>query len=169
MEYIWLLLLVLFIIATVVALILRKSILLIFYKTPKAKTQIPAYYQLDYLSRDLDIVITNFQVEVVESKLNLHNNESILSYTISVKSKDGLTNIHVTNVYLSDRIEIDNDGKRYRIFSIFPNCILGSDSATQPNFTFTNQVKIKSTNWGQNKIQFTCSEFRQEVVLQQMK
>ncbi len=138
----------------------------------KPKIEIPVTYNIGWWSYQDDLTIDSLKVEIVESKLNLFNSKSLVSYSVYGKMKfnDGYWEANIENIHLSERIE--KDSLKTRIVEITP-IISVSEKDNQKGgfkkFNFKNEQTIISNGWGNNRIKFSCGNKEQIITLHQRK
>jgi hypothetical protein len=139
----------------------------------KPKLEIPVAYNIGWWSDQKALTVDSLQIDIVESKLNLFNSESLISYKVSGKlNYEGHWQPVIEEVHISERINLDTTLHCDRIIEITPviedkenkNSNGGSDK-----FEFKNEHKITSNHWGINRIKFICGQKEQIIELQQSK
>ncbi len=97
----------------------RKGIL---SKAPgKPNYEIPITYNIGWWSYQNDLIIDEFNVEIVESKLNLFNSKSLISYQIIGKIKyKGEWKPSIKRVHISERLNKDTTQNCQRVIEITP-------------------------------------------------
>jgi hypothetical protein len=149
----------------------RKGILSNEPRNPKI--EVPITYNVSWWSYQEDLVIENLEVNVIESKLNLFNSKSLISYTIKGKIKyDGHWKPYIKEVHISERINKDSVQNINRIIELTPIVKVENDESTNggiEEFEFKNEHMITSGNWGLNKIKLICGNKEAIIELQQRK
>jgi len=137
----------------------------------KPKIEIPVTYNIGWWPYQNDLTIDSLKIEIVESKLNLFNSKSLVSYSIYGKMKfDGNWEPKIESVHLSERIE--NDTLKNRIIEITPIISVTENDKLKDGikkFNFKNEHTIISNSWGNNKIKFICENKEQIIELRQRK
>lgn len=142
-------------------------------KTKRAKLSIPVTYTLGWWTNQKALEVVDLQIDIVESKLTLFSNTSLVSYKISGQ----LTNeTHwqalVSEVHISERINTDMSLDYDRIIEITP-VVKGKENKNINSgihsFSLSNQHCVASTKWGVNRIKFVCGSKEQIIELQQNK
>jgi hypothetical protein len=138
-----------------------------------AKLEIPITYNIDWWSDQKALVVDSLKVDIVESKLNLFNRKSLISYKVSGRlNYEGHWQPIIVEVHISERINLDTTLQYDRIIEIIPiikdkenkNSNGGSDK-----FEFKNEHLINSNQWGINRIKFICGKKEQIIELRQSK
>ena len=138
----------------------------------KPRIEIPVTYNIGWWSHQDDLTIDSLKVEIVESKLNLLNSKSLVSYSVfgKMRNNDGYWEPNIETIHLSERIE--KDSLKSRIIEITP-IISVSEKDNQKggvkNFNFKNEQTIISSGWGNNRIKFICGNKIQSITLHQIK
>lgn len=138
----------------------------------KPKIELPVLYNIGWWSHQDNLTIDSLKVEVIESKLNLFNSKSLVSYSVYGKMKfnDGHWEPNIENIHLSERIE--NDSLKNRIIEITPIISMSekdNEKSGVKKFHFKNEHTIISNGWGKNTIKFFCGNREQIIKLQQRK
>lgn len=138
----------------------------------KPKIEIPVTYNIGWWSYQDDLIIDSLKIEIIESKLNLFNSKSLISYSVYGKMNfdDGHWEPNIEQIHLSERIE--KDSLRNRIIEITPIIsVTEKDNSKKgvKKFKFTNQHTIISNGWGNNTIKFICGNKEQRIELIQRK
>ena len=138
----------------------------------KPKIEVPITYNIGWWSYQNDLTIDSLKLEIIESKLNLFNSKSLISYSAYGKMKfaTGHWEPKIESIHLSEIIE--KDSLKNRIIEITP-IISVSETDNQKGgfkkFNFKNEQTIISNSWGNNKIKFICGNKKQSIKLQQSK
>jgi hypothetical protein len=140
----------------------------------KPKIEIPVTYNVGWWWSQDHLAIDSLKIEIIESKLNVVNVTSLISYSVygKIKSDSGHWEPKIKEIHLSERIE--NDSLKNRIIEITPivsfsNTKKGNEKNGVKKFKFTNEHTIKSNDWGNNTIKFICGNKEQIINLQQRK
>lgn len=149
------------------------------------KNEIEVTYEIGWWSYQDELKIDSFQVQTIESKLNLFNSQSLISYTIKGKLigkkgwKPSVKKIHISERFIRyfDRdlhpyLEKDTNNLPEAIIEITP--IVGVKENDKYDgdtiqFNFTNELIVHSFHWGNNWIRFQTSEKYKDLILQQRK
>jgi hypothetical protein len=138
----------------------------------KPKVEIPVIYNIGWWSNQNNLIIDSLKIKIIESKLNLCNSKSLISYSVYGKMKFEEVNLEpvINEIHLSERIE--KDSLKNRIIEITP--IISDIEKDKPkngvkNFNFTNEHTILSNGWGTNTIKFICGDKVQIIKLHQRK
>jgi hypothetical protein len=139
----------------------------------KPKLEIPVTYNIGWWSDQKALTVDSLQVDIIESKLNLFNSKSLISYKVSgLLNYEGHWQPTISEVHISERINLDTTIHCDRIIEITPiiedkenkNAKGGSDK-----FEFKNEHTITSNHWGINRIKFICGQKEQTIELRQSK
>lgn len=138
----------------------------------KPKIEIPVTYNIGWWSNQNNLIIDSLKIKIIESKLNLFNSKSLISYSVygKIKFKEVNWEPVINEIHLSERIE--KDSLKNRIIEITP--IISDIEKDKPkngvkNFKFTNEHTILSNGWGTNTIKFICGDKEQIIKLHQSK
>ena len=137
------------------------------------KLAIPITYNIGWWSYQKAVSIDSLKVDIVESKLNLFNSKSLISYTvIGHLSYEGHWQPTIQEVHISERINLDTNLHCDRIIEITP--VINDKENKQVNggsekFEFKNEHTITSSHWGANRIKFICGPKEQTIELWQNK
>ena len=138
----------------------------------KPKIEIPITYNIGWWSYQDNLTIDSLKIEIIESKLNLFNSKSLISYSVygKIKFDDVHWEPNIEKIHLSERIE--KDSLKNRIIEITP-IISVTEKDNQKSgvkkFNFKNEHTIISNGWGNNTIKFICGNKEQIIKLQQRK
>ncbi|MWB92885.1 hypothetical protein GON26_00760 [Flavobacterium sp. GA093] len=136
-----------------------------------SKIEIPVTYNIGWWAYQDDLTIDSLKIVIIESKLNLFNSKSLISYSVYGKMKyDGHWEPEIKNVHLSERIE--KDSVKNRIIEITPIISVKENETLKggiKQFKFKNEHTIISNQWGNNTIKFICGNKEQIIILQQRK
>lgn len=149
----------------------RKSIL---SNEPRApKFEIPITYNIGWWSDQEALFINNLKVEIVESKLNLLNSKSLISYQVGGQlNYQGHWQPKIEEVHISERLNNDTTMNFDRIIEITPiikNTENRNVNGGSEKFEFKNEHTITSNHWGINRIKFVCGQKEQIIEVQQSK
>jgi len=137
------------------------------------RIEIPITYNVSWWSYQEDLAVEDFQADIVESKLNLFNSKSLISYKIKGKIKyDGHWKPNIKEVHISERINKDSTLNISRIIELTPIVEVKNDENANggiEDFEFTNEHMITSQNWGLNRIKIICGNKETIIELQQRK
>ena len=139
----------------------------------KPKIEIPITYNVSWWSYQEDLTIEDLKVDIVESKLNLFNSKSLISYKIKGEIKyDGHWKPYIKEVHISERINKDSFQNINRIIELTPIVKVENDENANggiKKFEFKNEHMITSGNWGLNRIKVICGNKEVIIELQQRK
>ncbi len=110
------------------------------------------------------------KIDIVESRLNLFNSKSLISYKVigHLENKD----YFIKEVHISERINLDTTLNCDRVIEITP--VIKDQESARVNsetdkFEFKNEHIINSNHWGINRIKFICGLKEQTIELHQIK
>ena len=156
--------------------------------------EIPVTYNIGWWSYQEALSIDSLNVEIIESRLNLFNGQSLVSYKVSGRlnyegswqprvNYEGYWQPYIKEVHISERLNsdapLDYDGTAEitplhfdRVIEITP--IIGVKRNKGANdgsemFEFKNEHIITSGQWGINRIKFVCGSKEQIIELRQGK
>lgn len=149
------------------------------------KNQIEAVTNIGWWAFQKDLKIDNFTVKIVESKLNLFNNYSLISYTVKGELKGSnqwkpyIGNVHISQRFIREYNRdlhpyLDKDTSKIpeAIIEITP-IVMTKDNKSYKGevikFNFTNELKIQSFHFGDNWIRFKCDSLQNDILLKQRK
>ena len=131
------------------------------------------------------LTVDTFQVELIESKLNLFNSKSLIRYTVkgrlSYKGhwKPSIKDIHVSQMFLRqyDRelhpyLDSDTAQTPEALISVTPVIKVTNDekyNGEELDFEFTNEIKLESFHWGNCWVRFQCGDKWTDLILEQRK
>lgn len=149
------------------------------------KNQIEAVTNIGWWAFQKDLKIDNFTVKIVESKLNLFNNYSLISYTVKGELKGSnqwkpyIGNVHISQRFIREYNRdlhpyLDKDTSKIpeAIIEITPIVMTKENKSYKGEvikFNFTNELKIQSFHFGDNWIRFKCDSLQNDILLKQRK
>lgn len=139
----------------------------------KAKYEVPITYNIDWWPYQDSLTIDSLDIKIIESKLNLFNSKSLISYQITgnIKYYDWILNLK--EVHISERINYDTTLNYDREIELTPiiESLKYKEDATREilKFNFRNEHIITSNHWGINRIKFICGDKEQIIELRQAK
>lgn len=149
----------------------RKGILSNEPRSPKI--EIPVTYNISWWAYQENLIIENFKIEIVESKLNLFNNKSLIAYTIKGKMKyEKQWKSYIGKIHISERLNKDSTQNINRIIELTPIVRVKNNKNANggvEEFEFKNEFIITSGNWGMNRIKFICGNKEEIIELVQRK
>lgn len=149
----------------------RKSILSTEPRRPKY--EIPVTYNIGWWSNQKALSVDSLKIEIVESKLNLFNSKSLISYqVIGELTYKGHWQPTIEEVHISERVNLDTTLNYDRIIEITPVIKDIENNKTNggtDRFEFINEHTIVSNHWGINRIKFICGQKEQIIELRQSK
>ncbi len=137
------------------------------------KLEIPITYNVGWWSAQEALSIDSLKIEIVESKLSLFNNKSLIAYEVSgqlLNKQDWEAGIK--EVHISERVNADTTLHCDRIIEITPVVKYKEHEKLKVNaerFKFRNEHTIVSSHWGVNRIKFICGKKEQIIELKQHK
>lgn len=173
------------ILAIIISLLLLVTLALYLYATDfgrrelltnapkKAKYEVPITYTTGWWAYQDSLSVNSLDVEVEESKLNVFNNRSLISYRISGEIKYAHWLLKIKEVHVSERMINDTTLNYNRIIELTPIvATVKQDKESKggvAKFNFKNEHLVYSTNWGTNRIKFVCGDREQIIELKQRK
>jgi hypothetical protein len=149
------------------------------------KNEIEETYNIGWWSNQETMKVDTFTVEIIESKLNLFNSFSLIKYTVQGELEDkGKWKPYISKVHISQRFVRKYDQKRHSYLDrdtiSTPEAIIEITPIIEEKenkrykgekipFKFTNELKIMSFHWGDNKVRIQCCNFHKDIILQQRK
>ena len=149
------------------------------------KNEIKETYNIGWWSYQETMQVEKFSVEIIESKLNLFNSTSLIRYTVQGELKQtGNWKLYVSAVHISERfirrynqklhpyLDKDTVQAPEAIIEITPVIVEKEDKKFKGEkipFKFTNELKIVSFHWGNNKVRIQCCDLQKDIILQQRK
>lgn len=138
----------------------------------KPKINTPISYKIDWWGYQDGLTIDSFELEIVESKLNLFNNKAIIKYKIEGKMKlHKVLKPYIENIYINERF-IERDGEKVVELIVQPIVSQRNDKkygGETIHFEVENEHLLNTYRWGKNHYIFRCLDFKRELVLQQSK
>ena len=146
---------------------------ILFPEPRRPKLEIPIIYNVGWWSSQKALSIDSLNVEIVESKLNLFNSKSLISYKVSGQlNYEGYWQPQIKEIHISERLNYDTTLHCDRIIEITP-IIKGKENKNvnggSDKFEFKNEHTITSNHWGINRIKFVCGQKEQIIELRQVK
>ncbi len=149
------------------------------------KLQIPETANIGWWAYQDALTVDTFQVELIESKLNLFNSKSLIRYTVkgqlSYKGhwKPSIKDIHVSQMFLRQYdkelhpyLDSDTAQTPEALISVTPVIKVMNDedyNGEELDFEFTNEIRLESFHWGNCRVRFQCSDKWKDLVLEQRK
>jgi hypothetical protein len=139
----------------------------------RPKLEIPVTYNISWWSNQKALTIDSLKIDIIESKLNLFNSKSLISYKVSGHlNYEGHWQPVIEEVHISERINHDTTLHCDRIIEITP---VIKDKENKDvyggidKFEFKNEHTITSNHWGINRVKFVCGQKEQSIELRQSK
>jgi len=149
----------------------RKGILSTEPRQPRL--EIPVTYNIGWWSDQESLSIDSLRIDIIESKLNLFNSKSLISYKVGGHlTYKGHWQPQIETVHISERMNLDTILHCDRIIEITPvinDKINDNINGGSDKFEFKNEHTITSNHWGVNRIKFICGLKQQTVELRQVK
>ncbi len=146
---------------------------ILFQGPRKPKVEIPITYNIGWWANQKDLTIDTLEIQTVESKLNLFNSKSLISYKVAGQlTYEGHWQPKIKEVHISERINLDTLLNCDRIIEITPIVEVEENlkkNGKKNKFEFKNEHIITSNHWGINRIKFVCGNKEQTIELQQRK
>ncbi len=141
----------------------------------KPNYSIPVTYNQGWWAYQEDLQIDSFRVEIIDSRLNLFNSQSLISYTVKgniFHKKDWEP--HIEKVHISETLNKDTISvtEYDRIIEITPVVEVTLDKKLMTGvkaFSIKNEHLITSNKWGNNRIKLICGDKEQIIELIQRK
>ena len=173
----------------VLLLIFRKSIIseIAFgdFHPREPKNEIAVTSEIGWWAYQDELHVDSFTVKTIESKLNLFNSESLISYTAKgvLTGKKGwkpfIEKVHVSQRFIREfnrkfHPYLDKDMVNFPEALIEITPIVGVKEDKKYNgektlYKFTNELKLNSFHWGDNWLRIQCREKHEDIILQQRK
>ena len=139
----------------------------------RPKKEIATTHELGWWSHQDKLSVTRLSVGVVDSRLNLFNSKSLLSYTIEGTLKGSkVWKPYLHTIHLSERYINFGTDSAQAIIEITP--VINVKERKDYNgevipFRVTNELMIESLTWGPNNLLFKCADHEQNIELLQRK
>lgn len=134
--------------------------------------EIPITYNIEWWGLQNTLYVDSFNVDIVDSKLDLFSHKSLIFYKISGHIKGTEQSLSfIESVHMSERFNRDTSLHCDRIIEITPIVATKDNKGSQGNkhFSFKNEYIITSTHFGINKIKFICGPYQKAIELIQRK
>jgi len=136
----------------------------------KPVIEIPVTYNIGWWTDQKALKVDSLKIDIVESRLNLFNSKSLISYKVIGHLEN--KGYFIKEVHISERINLDTTLNYDRVIEITP--VIKDKESTKVNsekdkFEFKNEHIINSNHWGINRIKFICGLKEQTIELQQIK
>ncbi|WP_028978204.1 hypothetical protein [Sporocytophaga myxococcoides] len=139
----------------------------------KPNLEVPVTYTIEWWPEQNKMTIESFNIEIIESKLNLLNSKSLLAYKVSGSLKSvARWQSFIYKVHISERFNSDTSKPYERIIEITPIVSAKKNENTTDStypFEFKNEHIVFSSQWGVNRIKFICGSKEQVIELKQRK
>ncbi|AUC15897.1 hypothetical protein BTO06_12370 [Tenacibaculum sp. SZ-18] len=140
------------------------------------KVEITETYSIGWWSKQEALNVDSFEIKIIDSKLNLFNSKSLVSYRIkgNLYYEKGwrpfIKEIHLSERFLTHSNDSINNPEA--MIEITP--VIGAEDDESYNgekieFDITNEKKMNSFHWGNNRIRFKCLEKINDITLSQRK
>ncbi len=140
------------------------------------KVEVIETHTIGWWSKQEALSIDTFEANIVDSKLNLFNSKSLISYRIkgNLKYKKGwrpyIKEIHLSERFLTNTTDsINNPDAMIEITPVIGAKDDESYNGEKIEFDITNEKKMNSFHWGNNRVRFKCLESINDIVLSQRK
>jgi hypothetical protein len=149
------------------------------------KNEIAVTYEIGWWSYQDELRVDSFTVKTIESKLNLFNSESLISYTTKgiLTGKKGwkpcIEKVHICQRFIREYnrklhpyLDKDTVELPEALIEITPIVQVTEDKdykGEKLSFKFTNELKINSFHWGNNWLRIQCGEKYEDIILRQRK
>lgn len=139
----------------------------------RPKKQIETTYEIGWWAYKQGLHIDQFKVDVLDSRLNLFNNKSLVSYTITGTLTAAKTwKPDVYKIHLSERYSNFGTDSAQAVIEITPVITVKENNKYNGEvipFHVTNELIIESSGWGTNKLLFKCADREVTIELIQRK
>lgn len=152
-------------------------------REPKTETKVTS--DIGWWAYQDELQVDSFKTKIIESKLNLFNSESLISYTTTgfLTGKQGWKPV-IKKVHMSQRFirefnrklhpYLDKDSFELpeALIEITPIVEVTEDknyNGEKIAYKFTNELKVNSFHWGGNRLRIQCREKHDDIILQQRK
>lgn len=140
------------------------------------KIEIPETHSIGWWSNQEALNVDAFEVDIIESNLNMFNTESLISYRIigHLSYKKGrrplIKEIHLSERFLTDIGDSTETPKALiEITPIIETIDDDSYDGEKIKFDITNEKIINSFHWGDNQLRFKCLNHTNDIKLSQQK
>lgn len=139
----------------------------------KPKLEIPVTYTIEWWPEQNKMTVESFDIDIIESNLNLLNSKSLIAYKVSgILKSVGQWKSFIYKVHISERFNSDTTKPYERVIEITPvvsaKKMENTTDSTDP-FEFKNEHIVFSSQWGVNRIKFVCGSKEQIIELRQRK
>ncbi|MBK7030028.1 MAG: hypothetical protein IPH45_12810 [Bacteroidales bacterium] len=136
----------------------------------KPVIEVPVTYNIGWWNDQKAFKVDSLKIDIVESRLNLFNSKSLISYKVIGHLEN--KGYFINEVHISERINLDTTLNCDRVVEITP--VIKDKRITKVNnetnkFEFKNEHIINSNHWGINRIKFICGLKEQTIELHQIK
>ena len=140
------------------------------------KVEITETHSIGWWSKQEALTVDSFEVEIIESKLNLFNSKSLINYRIkgSLSYEKGwrplIKEIHLSERFLTHSNDsLENPDAIIEITPIIGALDDENYNGEEIEFDITNEKIINSFHWGNNRLRFKCLEKTNDIILKQRK
>lgn len=149
------------------------------------KNQVEVTYNIGWWSHQDHLRVDSFNVEIIDSRLNLFNSNSLIKYEIKGRLV-GKNNWepYIEKVHVSERFIREYDRTLHPYLdsdtSKIPEAIIEFTPIVKVKekknykgeeipFHITNEMKIQSFHWGNNWLRLSCDSLNTDLILKQRK
>ena len=143
---------------------------------PSPKSDVPITYTLGWWNNQNDLIVTGLETSIIQSKLSLFNNKSLVRYKISGKlfHQNGRWKPYISEVHLSEKYNLyDFNLRKYEgEITAIPIIKLQDDdsySGDTLNFKINIEEIIESAGWGKCVYLIKCSNITDTLIIHQYK
>jgi hypothetical protein len=152
----------------------NKIIETILYTGPRdPKNQIETTFDIGWWSHQDGLIIDNLEIEIVDSRLNLFNSKSLISYTISgMMTGSKNWEPYLKKIHLSERFVKTDSTSHMGLIELTPLIGVRENSNYVDGkvpFKVTNELLMESFHWGNNPVLFKCEQIERRIELKQRK
>ena len=122
-------------------------------------------HSIGWWSKQEALNVDTFEIKIIDSKLNLFNSKSLINYRIkgNLSYKKGwrpyIKEIHLSERFLNQSNDsINNPDAMIEITPVISAKDDESYNGEKIEFDITNEKKMNSFHWGNNRIRFKCLE-----------
>jgi hypothetical protein len=137
------------------------------------KNEIETTFYIGWWAHQGGLDIENLEIEVIDSRLNLFNAKSLISYMISGTisgSKNWEPYVH--KIHVSERFPKTDSTANVGLIELTPLIKVKENHNYVDDkipFKITNEMIVESFHWGNNTVLFRCGKLEKRIVLKQRK
>jgi hypothetical protein len=129
----------------------------ILYTGPREpKNQVETTFEIGWWSNQDGLTVDNLEIEIIDSRLNLFNSKSLVSYTVS-GTMTGSKNWepYLKKIHISERFVNTDSTSRVGLIELTPLIGVKENDSYVDNkipFKATNELMMESFHWGNNSV-----------------